>query len=78
MRHRNKNTNRLEDLKAMIDKLRPKEQEDVRKMVENILKKHRRSPKRKLRLDWAGGLEEFRDQFTALSLQKKSLEWRID
>jgi hypothetical protein len=30
---------------------------------------------RKLRMTWAGGLREFRDQFTSLELQKKSLEW---
>lgn len=32
--------------------------------------------KKKPKLDWVGGLEEFRDQYTALELQKKALEWR--
>ena len=32
--------------------------------------------KKKPKLDWIGGLEELRDQYTALELQKKSLEWR--
>jgi hypothetical protein len=26
-------------------------------------------------MDWAGGLREYRDQFTSLQLQKKALEW---
>jgi len=65
----------FEDLKAMIEKLRPEEEEEIRQKVESLLKKHQRTPRRKLKLDWAGGLEEFRDKFTALSLQKKSLEW---
>ena len=30
--------------------------------------------KRKPKLDWIGGLKEFRDQYTALELQKKTLE----
>ncbi|MBI3912632.1 MAG: DUF2281 domain-containing protein [Chloroflexi bacterium] len=30
---------------------------------------------RHLRLDWAGGLKQYRDQFTAIELQKKSLDW---
>ena len=30
---------------------------------------------KKLRLDWAGGLSEFCDQYSSLELQKKSLEW---
>ena len=32
--------------------------------------------KKKPKLDWIGGLEEYRDQYTALELQKKALEWR--
>ena len=31
-----------------------------------------------LRQDWAGGLSEFRDQYTSIELQKKALEWRQD
>ena len=38
----------------------------------------RRPKQEKLRLSWAGGLQEFRDKYTALELQKKSLEWRGD
>ena len=30
---------------------------------------------RKLRLDWAGGLKEYRDRYTSRSLQKRILEW---
>ena len=32
----------------------------------------------RLRQDWAGGMKEYRDQYTALELQKKTLEWRGD
>ena len=31
-----------------------------------------------LRQDWAGGLEEFKSQYTSLELQKKALKWRGD
>ena len=31
-----------------------------------------------LKLDWRGGLREFRDQFTSVDLQHKSLEWWED
>ena len=31
--------------------------------------------KKKLKLDWAGGLKEFRDQYTALELQKEAIDW---
>ncbi len=29
-----------------------------------------------LRQDWAGGLREFRDQYTSVELQAKAIEWR--
>ena len=32
--------------------------------------------KKKLKLDWVGGLKEYRSQYTALELQKKALDWR--
>ena len=45
--------------------------------------KHKQPPlekvskrKKKPKLDWIDGLKEYRDQYTALELQKKALEWR--
>lgn len=35
-------------------------------------------PAKPLRQDWAGALREYRDQYTAVDLQKKALEWRGD
>ena len=32
--------------------------------------------KKKPKLNWAGGLKEYRDQYTALELQKEALNWR--
>jgi len=39
------------------------------------LKKNSNKKRKKLSLKWAGGLKEYKDQFTSLELQKKSLEW---
>ena len=64
----------MEDLKGLIEKLPPELSQEVSDFIEFLLKKRARS-KGKLRLDWAGGLREFRDQFTSLELQKKALEW---
>lgn len=33
---------------------------------------------RKLKQNWAGGLSDYREQYTSLQLQKKALEWRGD
>lgn len=32
--------------------------------------------RKKPKLDWVGDLKEYRDQYTALELQKKALDWR--
>ena len=52
-------------------------------MKSTCVDKHKQPPskkdskrKRKPKLDWIGGLKEFRDQYTALELEKKALEWR--
>jgi hypothetical protein len=51
-------------------------QAEVRDFVEQLIAKRERSLGRKLRQDWAGGLRDYRDQYTALELQRKALDWR--
>jgi len=70
----------METLKEMIDKLPPELQREVRDFVEFLLEKKVRKDKygRKLRQDWASALRDYREQYTALDLQKKALEWRGD
>ena len=64
--------NRIEE---MMKQLPPELQQEVADFAQFLLdtKVHRKQ--KRLRLTWAGGLSEFRDQFTSLELQKKSLEW---
>jgi len=68
----------METLKEMIDKLPPELQSEVRDFVEFLVEKRKRKYGRKLRQDWAGALRDYREQYTALELQKKALEWRGD
>lgn len=66
---------RVQSLVEMIEALPPELQEEVREFVVSLIQT-RTHPKRKhLRLTWAGGLQEFRDQFTSLELQQKALDW---
>lgn len=39
------------------------------------LTRNKKKKRNKLRLRWAGGLKEYKNQFTSVELQKKSLEW---
>ena len=63
-------------LDELIKELPPELEREVQDFIEFLLSKHRQKEGRKLRQDWAGGLKEFRDQYTSLELQKKALEWR--
>jgi len=64
--------------KELLDQLTPEQEKKVRDFAEFLLKKKAKAKGRKLKQSWAGGLKEFRDQYTSLELQKKALEWRGD
>lgn len=67
-----------ESIAELVKKLPPKSQEEVRVFVEFLLERQARKSGRKLRQDWAGALQDYRNQYTSLELQKKALEWRGD
>jgi hypothetical protein len=68
----------MDRLDELIRQLPPELQREVADFVEFLLEKRKRKPARPLRQDWAGALKDHRDQYTALDLQKKALEWRGD
>jgi hypothetical protein len=65
----------MKTLEELIKELPPDLKREVQDFAQFLLETKARRPRRKLRLSWAGGLSEFRDQFTSLDLQRKSLEW---
>ena len=65
-------------LKELVEQLPPELEDEVRDFIEFLLEKKAEKRGRKLRQDWAGALRDYRDQYTSLELQKKSLEWRGD
>ena len=59
--------------------LPPDLQKEVEKYIDLLAELNKPIRKqKKFNLSWAGGLKEYRDQFTALELQKKALEWWSD
>ena len=65
-------------LEERIQELSPDQRREVEDFVEFLLQKKRlEKSARKLRMDWAGALSEFRDQYTSLELQKKANDWRL-
>jgi hypothetical protein len=68
----------MKSLEEMIKELPPELRQEVEGYVRSLIAKRSKKTGVKLRQDWAGGLREFREQYTALELQKKALEWRGD
>ncbi|MDE0010573.1 MAG: DUF2281 domain-containing protein [Candidatus Poribacteria bacterium] len=59
-----------------LKQLPPEYHKDVIHFIDALLTEKVPKRKKKLKLDWIGGLVEYRDQYTALELQKKTMEWR--
>lgn len=69
----------MSTLETLIKNLPPELRREVEDFVEFLLKKRARNRSRgRLRQDWAGALQDYRDQYSSLELQKKALEWRGD
>ena len=58
-----------------FNQLPPDLRKEVVDFIDFLLTQKVSKRKKKLKLDWAGGLKEYRDQYTALELQKKALDW---
>lgn len=58
-----------------MEKLPPNLQQEIGDFARFLVEKKRKPKRKKLRLTWAGDLREFRDQYSSLELQKKSLDW---
>lgn len=51
-------------------------QEEVIHFTDFLRSKKSLKQKKKPNLEWIGGLNSYRDEFTVLDLQKKASEWR--
>ena len=72
----------MKTLEELIKELPPELQQEVYGFTLSLIKTKALDEKikttirqKKLRMSWAGGLREFREQFTSMELQKKALEW---
>jgi hypothetical protein len=59
----------------LMAKLPPELQQEVWDFARFLVEKKTNPKRRRLRLDWAGGLAELKEKYTSLELQKKSLDW---
>lgn len=66
----------METIAQKIEKLPKTLQREVLDYIDFLITRKVNKTKKKPKLDWIGGLKEYRDQYTALDLQEKALEWR--
>ena len=66
----------MSKIEEMIKELPPDLYQEVENFIQSLIDKRTKKPATKLRQDWAGALEDYRDKYTSLELQKKALEWR--
>lgn len=65
-------------LDELVRELPTESQAEVRDFVEFLMRKTNKKSESKLSQSWAGALSDFREEYTSLELQKKSLDWRGD
>jgi hypothetical protein len=65
-------------IEEKIKKLPPELHKDVENYVDFLLERAKRKTGKKLKLDWAGGLKEYRDTYTSVELQHKISKWRLE
>lgn len=69
----------LKSLQEVFSELPPMAQAQVIDFAEYLAKKkQRRKPAGTLKQTWANALHEYSEQYTAIELQKKSLDWRCE
>ena len=66
----------MESIAQKIQNLPPDLQDQANDFIEFLINKKKRRIRKTPKLNWIGGLRQFKNQYTALELQKKALEWR--
>lgn len=66
----------MEAIETKLKQLPKNLQKEVEDFIDLLLIKKVSKRKKAPKLDWIGGLKEYRNKYTALELQKKASEWR--
>lgn len=66
----------VESVELKLRKLPSDLRNEVEDFIDYLLEKKCKKNSKKPNLGWIGGLRDFKDQYTALELQKKADIWR--
>lgn len=64
-------------MEDIIKELRPEFQRKVQDLAASLLDRQKRHPRPKPRFDWAGALEDMKDQYTSVELQHRISRLRV-
>lgn len=68
----------MKTIEQKLERLPQNLQQEVMDFLDYLLEKQKKKSHKTLKLDWVGGLKEYKDKFTAIELQKMSMEWWDD
>lgn len=68
----------IEEVMKKTAELPEELQKEVADFVEFLSQRRARPTRKRLRLDWAGGLKDLRDKHTSVELQHKILDWWVE
>lgn len=63
-------------LDDLVKELPPFMRNEVYDFVESLISKHKCASGKKLKQKWAGGLRDYKEQYSSVELQHKAMEWR--
>lgn len=66
----------MESIAKKTQNLPPDLQDQANDFIDYLIEKKKRRTRKTPKLDWIGGLRQFKNQYTSMELQKKALEWR--
>ena len=66
----------MRTIEQKIRLLPPEKKREVNDFIEFLISRKNVKTAQRMKLNWAGGLKEFRKKFTSIELQKKASEWR--
>jgi hypothetical protein len=67
---------KIQAIEKKIKQLSPSTIAELEQFVNALLEKTKDVDARPIGQKWAGGLKDFREQYTSIDLQKKALDWR--
>lgn len=65
----------MTSLEELIKELPPELHEEAEDFISFLIEKRARKPKRDLKLDWIGALQDLGDRCSSVELQHKILDW---